>query len=94
MAYLEGRLSPADQREIEALLAEEGMDSDALEGLKEIPIEETQQLADRINYRLQHELRKKRRSHKTHFTDNKWSWLAIFIILILCVLAYLVLKMM
>lgn len=93
LAYLEGRLSPQEQRDVEALLADEGMESDALEGLKELPAEQTQQLASRINYKLQHDLRKKRHHKRNHFADNKWAWLAVLVVLLLSVLGYCVLKM-
>ncbi len=92
MAYLEGKLTPEEQREVEALLAEEGMDSDALEGLKEIPTGEAKQLASRINYKLQIDLKKKRRLKRDHFSDNKWAWLAVLIILMLCILGYFVIE--
>ena len=41
MAYLEGRLNPEQQREVEAWLAAEGMESDGVDGLKELPAAET-----------------------------------------------------
>jgi anti-sigma factor RsiW len=92
LAYLEGRLSPAEQREVEALLAEEGMESDALEGLQQLPADKTRRMAERINYRLQHDLKKNRHRGRKHFSDNKWSWLAILLVLILTVLAYFVIR--
>ncbi len=93
LAYLEGRLSPAEQREVEALLAEEGMESDALEGLQQLPADKTRHIAERINYRLQHDLKKNRHRGKKHFSDNKWGWLAVLVILILVVLAYIVIRL-
>lgn len=93
LAYLEGRLSPAEQREVEALLAEEGMESDALEGLQQLPAHKTRNMAERINYRLQHDLKKNRHRGRKSFSDNKWGWLAVFIILILSILAYFVLQL-
>ncbi len=92
MAYLEGRLSPAEQREVEALLTEEGMESDALEGLQQLPVSKTHQMAERINYRLRHDLKKNRHRGSKGFTDNKWGWVAVLVILILVVLAFIVIK--
>ena len=92
-AYLEGRLTPGQQHEVEAWLAEEGMESDAMEGLKALPAHETKQITDRLNYNLRHELSKKKRRHKA-IADNQWAWLAIFIVLMLCVLGFVVIKMM
>lgn len=93
LAYLEGRLSPAEQREVEALLAEEGMESDALEGLQQLPLSKTQHLAERINYRLQHDLKKERYRGKKHFKDNKWGWVAALLVIILSILAYWVIQL-
>ncbi|CAG1005648.1 hypothetical protein ANRL2_04513 [Anaerolineae bacterium] len=93
MAYLEGKLSPAEQREVEALLAEEGMESDALEGLQQLPVNKAHRMAERINYRLQHDLKKNRHRGRKGFTDNKWGWIAILIVLLLAVLAYFILKL-
>lgn len=92
-AYLEGRLSPEQQREVETWLSEEGMESDAVEGLKELPARDTKQLVDRLNYNLHHELAKKKRRHST-IKDNQWAWLAILVVLMLCVLGFVVIKMM
>lgn len=93
MAYLQGKLSPAEQREVEALLAEEGMESDALEGLQQLPADKTRRMAERINYRLQHDLKKNRHRGKKLFSDNIWGWMAVMVVLILIVLGYVVLKM-
>ncbi|MCD6062634.1 MAG: hypothetical protein K0R82_545 [Flavipsychrobacter sp.] len=90
-AYLEGRLSPEQQHEVEAWLAEEGMESDAVEGLKNLPPSETRHLVDRLNYDLRHELTKKKRRRKA-ITDNQWAWLAVLIVLMLCVLGFVVIK--
>lgn len=93
MAYLEGRLSPAEQREVEALLAEEGMESDALEGLQQLPADKTRRMAERINYRLHHDLKKNRHRGRKGFTDNKWGWVAVLLILALAVLAYIIIRL-
>lgn len=93
MAYLEGRLSPDEQREIEAMLGEDGMESDALEGLHEISAQDARAAAGRINYKLQHELKAKKYRNKRQFADNKWAWMAVIIILLLCVMGYWVIKM-
>lgn len=93
MAYLEGKLAPDEQREIEALLEDEGMESDALEGLQELQSNETRLLAQKINYKLQNDLRKSRRTRRNHFADNKWSWIAVLVILLLVVLGFVLIKL-
>lgn len=93
MAYLEGSLSPEERREVELWLGEEGMESDAIEGLQQLKLEETRQLAAQLNYKLQNELRKPRRKRNGYFADNKWSWIAVLIILLFAVLGYVVFRL-
>lgn len=91
MAYLEGKLSAEQQRQIEYLLSEEGMDSDAIEGLKELAPENTAHSVQKLNKQLRSLTHKRKRRTGT-LTDYKWTWLAIFIVLLLCVLGYAVLQ--
>lgn len=93
LAYLEGKLSPAEQREVEALLTDDGMDSDALEGLNSMSVSDAKILASRIDYKLQYDLKKKRSRKRSHFADNKWAWLAVMFILIMAVLGYMMIKL-
>ena len=89
MAYLEGRLPADEQHEIELWMAQDGMEADALEGLNALPAQETKQLVDSLNYKLRKELGTKKRKHEAIKT-NLWSWLAIIVILLLCIVAYVV----
>ncbi|MCB0701045.1 MAG: hypothetical protein H6551_05155 [Chitinophagales bacterium] len=91
-AYLEGRLSAEEQREVELLLSDEGLESDAVEGLREVEANEVNSIAEKINYRLQHDIRKQSNRRKKLFKDDKWGWLAILIVIILCVLGFWVFK--
>ena len=93
LAYLEGRLSPGEQHEVEQWLAEEGMESDALEGLKNLQPTETKDAVSHINNRLIKALLDKRHKRRRQIVNNPWSWLAIFIILVLIVLAYMIIRM-
>lgn len=94
LAYLEGKLSPEEQYEVETWLAEEGMESDALEGLQSLPANDTRKLVNRINYKLQNDLRKKRHQKRGYFADNKWAWVAVLIVLLLAVLGYAMVRLM
>ena len=89
LAYLEGRLSADEQHELEQWLAEEGMEGDAIEGLQTLSAEETRKTVDSLNYGLRKEINNKKRRYK-RIKDNRWSWLAIIVILLMCVLAYIV----
>jgi hypothetical protein len=92
LAYLEGRLSADEQRDVELWLAEESMEGDAIEGLQALSVHETRKTVDSLNYGLKKEMHNKKRRHK-QIKDNPWSWLAIIVILLMCVLAYIVIYM-
>jgi anti-sigma factor RsiW len=91
LAYLEGRLSPAEQHEVELWIAEEGMESDALEGLKEMPPEETKHTVNRLNHQLRKSIVSKKRTRRSNKQDNI-VWIAVLIILLLTVLAFVVIR--
>jgi hypothetical protein len=93
MAYLAGKLSPAEQHEIEQWLADEGMESDALEGLHGQKTEDTRHTISRLNHHLRKTLIGKKRRRKPLQT-NQFSWIAIVVILLLVVIAYIVIRKM
>src|SRR3569833_3271394 len=72
LAFLEGRLSPEEQHEVEQWLGSEGMESDAMEGLKNIPPTETRDTVDRINHELRRQLIPKKRKRR-QIKDNPWA---------------------
>jgi anti-sigma factor RsiW len=94
MAYLEGRLSPEEQHEVEAWLAEEGMESDALEGLQQLAPGDAKQSAARLNNELRKMITGKKERRKKQIRNTPWSWTAILVILLLAILAYMVLHLM
>jgi anti-sigma factor RsiW len=93
IAYLEGRLSPEEQHEVEQWLADEGMESDALEGLKNVQPNETKDAVSRINHRLLKELTAKRHKRRKQIVNNPWAIVAIVVIILLVVLAFIVIRM-
>lgn len=93
MAYFEGRLSPEEQHEVETWLEQEGMEADALEGLQELPAEETRRISRRLNLDLGRRLRPGKRTRRP-ITENRWGWVAIACVLLLAVLAYAVIHLM
>jgi hypothetical protein len=93
LAYLEGRLSAEEQHEVEEFLADEGMESDALEGLEQLDKQERRETVQYLNIQLQRSLTERKRQRKGFYKDNKWTMLAIFIVLFLIVLAYIVLRL-
>ncbi len=91
MAYLEGKLSPAEQHEVELWLAEEGMESDALEGLGTIQAAEAKHSVERLNHNLRKTLHNKKRKRRQP-NNNQFTYIAIVIILMLIVVAYIVMR--
>ncbi len=90
LAYLEGNLPPDEQRQVELWLADEGMESDAIEGLKELDIDDTKRSVHRLNRKLKGGmLRKKRRGNPG--TDLNVI-AAILLILLFAVMAYVVIR--
>ena len=93
MAYLEGRLSPEEQREIEKLLTEEGMEADALEGLQNIPAIDAKESVNRINHQLRKDLLGKHPKRRRQIVSNPWAIVAIGVIIFLIVIAYIIIRM-
>ena len=89
LAYLEGRMSDAERRAVEEQLSAEGMESDALEGLQALSTGETKALKHQLNAGLQKALHKKRRVRRG-ISGQRWTWIAILVILLLAILGYAV----
>ena len=87
-AYLEGKLSASEMHEVEQWLSEEGMESDALEGLNNLPASQTHQSVHRINRQLHKELNAKKKHRRRGLRSDQWAWTAIMVVLLLCILAY------
>jgi anti-sigma factor RsiW len=91
MAYLEGKLSAAEQHEVEQWLADEGMESDAVDGLLSINPAETRQSVIRLNNSLRKSLHDRKRRRKPLQTELL-TWFAVALILLLAVVAYIVIR--
>lgn len=90
LAYLEGRLSPEEQHEVELWLADEGMESDAVDGLREMQAPERSHSIGRLNHGLRKKLGRKRKKRKAARNDIN-TIVALLIILLLAAVAFLVL---
>jgi len=91
MAYLDGKLSPAEQHEVELWLADEGMESDALEGLYGKKTDYAKHSVNKLNHSLRKTLIGKKRRRRPLQT-NQFSWIAVAIVLLLVVIAYIVIR--
>jgi len=93
MLYLEGKLTPAQQHEVEKWLADEGMESDALEGLQTISPVETKLTVNKLNHELNKTLHHKKRKRRP-VASNFYTLIAMGIILMLAIVAYLLIRKM
>jgi hypothetical protein len=89
VAYFNGELSAEEQHEVELWLSEEGMETDAVEGLKELAPGDRKSSVSKLNNFLNKKLKDKRRQRRKAFKDN-WSIIAVFLILIICIACYLI----
>jgi hypothetical protein len=96
LKYLEGRLSDEQRHEIEKRMLASEFNNDAMEGLNEIKNKEKiSSLVEQLNRDLHIKLdKKKKRREKLRFKDQPWLYIAIFIILLLIVLSYVVIQRM
>jgi hypothetical protein len=91
LAYLEGILPPEEQHEVETWLADEGMESDAVDGLQELANTERTQSINSLNNRLRKTIgRKTRKTRKLKTDVNLLA--AVLIILLLIIVAYCVIR--
>jgi len=90
LAYLEGSLPPDEQRQIELWLADEGMESDAIEGLKELDIDDTKRSVHRLNRKLKGGMLRRKRRNGPGTDLNIIA--AILLVLLFAVLAYVVIR--
>ena len=91
MAYLEGRLSPEEQHEVELWLEKEGMESDAVDGLMQIDTHEARHSVSRLNHKLRQQTSGKKRKRK-YLKNDHWGWLAVGVVLLLVILAYIAIR--
>ncbi len=92
LAYLEGRLTDAEQHEIEHLLGEDSLESDALEGLQSLTHEETKQVTGRLNRTLHSNLQQRKERRKKQIAGNYWAWIALVVVLLLIVAGFLLIR--
>ena len=94
MDYLQGKLSPEESHEVEKMMAENDLVGDAMEGLQDIPNKrDIQTYVEQLNKGLQKSLTKKRqRRKKRRLKEGPWGYVAIIVIVMLCIAAYYVVR--
>ena len=94
MDYLSGNLSAEGLHEVERSMADNAFLNDAVEGLQQIRDKKSMQAyVDELNTTLQKNMaKKKERRLKRRLKDSSWGYLAILIIIVLCIVAYVVIR--
>jgi hypothetical protein len=94
MDYLSGRLSDAQMHEVEKSMADSNFMNDAVEGLQQYPDQkDIRSYVAQLNADLQKNLQKKKqRRLKRQLKENPWGYLAVLLILLLCIVAFLVIR--
>ena len=95
MDYISGKLSGKERHEIEKLMVDSEFLNDAVEGLGNI--QDKQKLLEyieQLNKDLQNHLQKKKmRREKRRIKEYPWIYFTIALILILCIIAYFVIRL-
>ncbi len=94
MDYLAGKLSEQEKNEVERWMADNDFANEAVEGLQDFSAKKdlniyVDQLNKELNQYIKH---KKQRRERRKFQEQPWTYLAIFIILLLIILGYIVIK--
>ncbi|HEY4060528.1 MAG TPA: hypothetical protein VGM30_01440 [Puia sp.] len=94
MDYLSGQLSEEQRHAVERSMADSEFINDAIEGLQNIPDKKDVQVyVEELNAALQKSTQKKKqRRLKRRLKDQPWAYLAVILILLLCIIAYLVVR--
>jgi hypothetical protein len=92
LLYLQGKLSPEQQHEIEKQITDSEFESDAFEGLQSINDQKKlQTIVNQLNYDLKKKTAKKKAlKEKKRLKEEPWLILSLIIILLLIVISYLV----
>ena len=95
MDYLSGKLSGDALHEVERSMAGDEFLNDAVEGLQQVKNPKNMQAyVDQLNATMQKSLEKKKsRRLRRKLKDDPWTYLAVILVLVLCVLAYIVIRM-
>jgi len=94
MDYLSGHLSGEQLHEVERSMADSEFMNDAVEGLQHISDKKDLKLyVDELNAAMQKSLQKKKlRRQKRRLKDEPWGIVAIVLIILLCIIAFVVIR--
>ena len=95
MDYINGKLTIKENREIEEMLNDNSFADDAVEGLGQVGDQKKLlEYVDQLNQELHRQLdrSRKNRARKKLF-EYPWIYLAVILILVLCVIGFLLIRM-
>ena len=94
MDYLSGQLPEKEKQEVEQWMAANEFSDEAMEGLQQFrQPKDLQVYVDALHRDLKKHLQeKKNRREKRKIKENPWVYLTLFILLMLLILAYVVIK--
>jgi hypothetical protein len=94
MEYLNEQLSKQESHDLEALMADDPFVNDAVEGLAEFSNKKSLDVyVEQLNRDLQKQLdKKKKRRVKRKLPDQQWTYVAVVVLLLICIIAYFVIK--
>jgi uncharacterized membrane protein YvbJ len=93
--YVSGETSPEETHAVEKQMADSDFVNDAVEGLQVISSKQKlDDYAHQLNKNLhEHLISKKQIKNKRKIKDLSWAIVAVIVILLLCMLAYIIIKM-
>ena len=94
MDYLSGQLSAEQRHEVERSMADSEFLNDAVEGLQRITDKkDLRAYVEELNAGMQKNLQKKKqRRLKRRLKEEPWSYLAVILVILLCIIAYIVVR--
>lgn len=91
LLYLQGKLSPEQQHELEKSMLQDDFETEALEGLAQIENgEKVTAAVDQLNAELRKKTVTKKGKKKSELKEDPWLWIALLIILLLIVISYII----
>jgi hypothetical protein len=94
MDYLSGKLSGEALHELERSMADNAFLNDAVEGLQQLKSKKDMQAyVDELNAAMLHSLdKKKNRRLRRRLRDDPWTYLAIVLVLALCLIGFFLIR--
>ncbi len=89
--YVQGKLSQQDTYALEQLMQSDPLLNDAVEGLQEKTTQPASNYVNEINKNLKQKLKQKRKK-LLWIENNNYIVIAIFLIICICIIAYLIIK--